>query len=60
MTELTTIQLDPQTAALIQSLIARAEAQGISLEELLRPLAEEGVTEVTEMTPADKARAWEE
>jgi hypothetical protein len=60
MTEMTTIQVDPQTAELIQSLIARAEAQGISLEELLRPLAEQGIAEAGEMAPADKARAWEE
>lgn len=59
MTELTTIQVEPRTAELIQALMARAEAQGISLEELLRPLAERGITE-EKLTPAEKARAWSE
>lgn len=40
-TETVTIQVAPQTAALLQALQTKAEAQGVSLEALLRPLADE-------------------
>jgi len=36
-----TIQVDVSTAALLHALQERADAQGITLDELLRPLAEE-------------------
>jgi len=35
-----TIQVDPSTAAILQTLKAKAEAQGVSLDTLLLPLAE--------------------
>jgi hypothetical protein len=35
-----TIQVDPATAAILQTLKARAEAEGVSLDALLLPLAE--------------------
>lgn len=36
-----TIQVDPATAAIIEALRVKAEAQGLTLEALLRPLTEE-------------------
>lgn len=35
-----TIQVDPSTAEILQALKAKAEAQGVSLDTLLLPLAE--------------------
>jgi phytoene dehydrogenase-like protein len=60
-TETTTIEVDQSTAAILQALKAKAEAQGISLANLLESLAEE--TEVLmektffERTPEERAQA---
>lgn len=40
-TETVTIQVAPQTAALLQALQAKAEEQGIPLDALLQPLTAE-------------------
>lgn len=39
--ETVTIQVAPQTAAILQALQAKAEEQGVSLDALLQPLAGE-------------------
>ncbi|MGH9799387.1 MAG: hypothetical protein ACRD82_03405 [Blastocatellia bacterium] len=40
--QLTTIQVDQNTVVILQALQEKAEAQGTTLEALLKPLAEEG------------------
>lgn len=60
-TQMTTIEVDQRTAQLIHSLMEKAETQGITLEALLRPLTKHGAPEPkAEMTPEQKAQAWEE
>ena len=39
-TRMTTIEVDRNTAAILQTLKARAEARGITLDALLKPLTE--------------------
>jgi hypothetical protein len=60
-TETTTIEVDQSTAAILQALKAKAEAQGISLAHLLESLAEETevIVEKTffERTPEERAQA---
>jgi hypothetical protein len=60
-TQMTTIEVDQRTAQLIRLLMEKAAAQGVTLEALLRPLTESGAPESkAEMTPEQKAQAWEE
>lgn len=40
-TQTVTLQVEPSTAALLQVLQEKAAAQGVSLDALLKPLAEE-------------------
>jgi hypothetical protein len=60
-TETTTIEVDHSTAAILQALKAKADAQGVSLAHLLESLAEETdvVVEKTffERTPEERALA---
>lgn len=64
-TEMTTIEVDQNTAAILQALKAKAEAQGITLDSLLR-LITEGANGTPERpffetaTPEERARAAEE
>jgi len=57
-----TIEVDPSAAAILQTLKAKAEAQGVSLTALLQPLAAEpgGLIEKPfhERTPAERAQAF--
>jgi hypothetical protein len=52
-----TIEVDPRVAAILEKLGARAEAQGVALDALLRKLiAIDGISdEQAEMTAVDKA-----
>ena len=52
-----TIEVDPQVAAILEKLGARAEAQGVALDALLRKLLPiDGISdEQAEMTAVDKA-----
>jgi hypothetical protein len=53
-----TIELDPSAAAVLRALQEKAEAQGLTLYEILRPLAEEwNGTEIAtpNLTTAQKA-----
>jgi hypothetical protein len=56
-----TIQIDATTAAKLR---ARAEAQGLTVDELIRTLAGDTngakKTTLSEMTPEQRARAFEE
>jgi hypothetical protein len=58
----TTIEVDQSAAAILQSLMAKAKAQGVSLTSLLQPLAEDpsDVEEKTfyERTPTERAQAF--
>jgi hypothetical protein len=60
-TETTTIEVDHSTAAILEALKAKAEAQGVSLSHLLEPLAEKigAKAEKTffERTPEERAQA---
>jgi len=60
-TETTTIEVDHSTAAILQALKAKAEAQGVSLSHLLEPLAEKIEAEAEkaffERTPEERAQA---
>lgn len=57
-----TIEVDQSAAAILQALMAKAEAQGVSLTSLLQPLAEEpsnaGEKTFYERTPAERAQAF--
>jgi hypothetical protein len=56
--QMTTIEVDRNTAAILQTLKAKADAQGTTLDALLKPLAEgENGTHQPErqMTPKERA-----
>lgn len=59
-TGLTTIEVDPAAAAILQTLKAKAEAKGVSLGTLLLPLTENESekTSVEFLTPAERAKAF--
>jgi hypothetical protein len=53
-----TVELDPSAAAILRALKEKAEAQGLTLYDILRPLAEgwNGIEiSAPEVTPAQKA-----
>mgnify|MGYP001179531017 CR=1 FL=1 len=54
---MTTIEVNQNTAVILRMLQQKAEAQGITLEELLKPLAEETseATEPQEAPPPNEA-----
>lgn len=49
------IEVEPSTAALLQKLKEKATAQGVSLDALLRPLAEETNSAPAEAAPRNEA-----
>ena len=53
-----TIQVDASTAALLRALQERADAQGITLDELLRPLVEETEAHHTEAQQTSQGGIW--
>ena len=57
----TTIEVERSAAVILQALMAKAKAQGVSLTSLLQPLVEEpsgtGVKSFYERTPAERAQA---
>jgi hypothetical protein len=56
-----TIELATSTVAILRTLQEKAEAQGITLDALLQPLIEEnGVHQTLDMTPEERAHAFEE
>lgn len=61
-TGLTTIEVDPAAAAILQALQAKAEAKGVSLGTLLLPLTENDAAVATSLapslTPAERVKAW--
>ncbi len=58
-TQTVTVQVDPSVAAILQELQARADAQGLSLDLLLRTLAE-GVNGSTSERPFYETATTEE
>jgi hypothetical protein len=61
-TQSITIEVDQSTAAILQALKVKAEAQGVSLAILLQPLAEETSNNqektFLERTPEERAQAF--
>jgi hypothetical protein len=53
-----TIEVDVSTAAILRALAEKANAQGVSLGTLLRPLVENGETHIAQAQQEQEGRTW--
>ena len=53
-----TIQVDASTAEILRALQERADARGVSLDELLRPLVENGEAHHAKGQQEKQGRTW--
>ena len=56
--ETVTIEVDVSTAAILRSLAEKANAQGVTLDTLLRPLVEHGEAHHVEAQQENQGRTW--